>query len=224
IMRATAAIPDRARAESRTSGLMSFVISIGTAVVILAVALLLLITPIWTHFALSASGATSYFEAGQAFNLSDATIVELVAGPGTFSAFSADEAGHMRDVRAVLLAFLVAAAMFVALIALTLTRASGDARAWRALARGGLVLALGLVVLGVFAALAFGVAFELFHRLLFPGGNWSFPEGSLLITLYPYGFWQLSAAAFAVLSIGAGLIVWFVARRRSRALARGADA
>ena len=35
-----------------------------------------------------------------------------------------------------------------------------------------------------------------------------FPGDSLLITLYPYAFWELSAAAMGVLGISAGLIVW----------------
>lgn len=77
-------------------------------------------------------------------------------------------------------------------------------------------------VLGGFALLAFGVAFELFHRVLFPGGNWAFPADSLLIRLYPYEFWQLSATAFGALAMLGGASVWYLARRRARALANDA--
>lgn len=30
--------------------------------------------------------------------------------------------------------------------------------------------------------------FENFHHIFFPQGNWSFPEGSLIITIFPFGF------------------------------------
>jgi hypothetical protein len=58
----------------------------------------------------------------------------------------------------------------------------------------------------------------MFHRILFPGGNFSFPADSLLIQLYPYAFWQLSAGALGVLGIVGGLVVWWLARRRARSL------
>ena len=78
----------------------------------------------------------------------------------------------------------------------SLRRHSSDPQVWRSISRGGAGLIAILLVLGVVGVLAFGVAFELFHELLFPGGNWSFPPTSLLIQLYPIDFWQLSAAAF----------------------------
>lgn len=187
-------------------------------VAILAIVLLLLMTPIWTHFAMSASAGTQAIQP-LAFRLSDRTVAELLLGPGTFSDFTADEAGHMRDVRLVLYVFLALAVGSAGLLAWSVRRHSSDPRIWRSISRGGAALAVTLVAVGTFAALAFGIAFELFHRILFPGGNWTFPADSLLIRLYPYGFWQFSAAAFGVLGIVGGLIVWFVARRRARALA-----
>ena len=30
--------------------------------------------------------------------------------------------------------------------------------------------------------------FENFHLIFFPQGNWAFPEGSLIITIFPFGF------------------------------------
>jgi len=77
---------------------------------------------------------------------------------------------------------------------------------------------VALLVAGAFAAVAFGIAFELFHRVLFPGGNWAFdPAQSNLVRMYPLGFWQLSAAAYGCLAIAGGTVVWLFARRRSRA-------
>jgi integral membrane protein (TIGR01906 family) len=34
----------------------------------------------------------------------------------------------------------------------------------------------------------FFALFEKFHFIFFPQGNWAFPEGSLIITIFPYGF------------------------------------
>ena len=188
-------------------------------IVILAISLLLLMTPIWTHFALGASGGTLAMAApAESIQLSDRTVAELLVGPGSFTAFAPDEAGHMRDVRVVLLGFLALGIASGALLAWQIRSRRGDPALWRSVARGGVALIVALVVVGVFAALAFGVAFELFHRILFPGGNWEFAPNSLLIRLYPYAFWQMSAAALGLLAIVGGIGVWWFARRRARAL------
>jgi len=185
--------------------------------VILAIALLLLMTPIWTHFAIAASGSVTEDPRilNLWFQLSDRTVAELLLGPGTFSDYATNEASHMRDVRLVLYVFLGLAVASAVLVGWRIRRGPTDPRTWLSIARGGAALAVLLVVLGVFAALAFGVAFEFFHRILFPGGNWAFDESSVLIRLYPYGFWQMSAAALGGLGVAGGLLVWFVARRRA---------
>ena len=209
-----------ARTRAATGGVARYLVAPATAIVILALSLLVLMTPMWMHLALDASGGANAQATPQlSHQLSDATVAELFVGPGTFARFSADEASHMRDVRLVLLVFLAVAIASAALVAWQFRQSRGGPGTWRSIARGGLALAVGVVVLGVFAALAFGVAFELFHRILFPGGNWAFTADSLLIRLYPYAFWQLSAAALGVLAIGGGILVWAFARRRARALA-----
>jgi uncharacterized membrane protein len=100
-----------------------------------------------------------------------------------------------------------------------LVRAPRNPLNWLAVARGGLWLAMVLVALGIFAALAFDTAFTLFHEIFFPGGNWAFPATSTLIRLYPTDFWELSSAALGVLGVGGGLGVWALGRRRIAQLA-----
>ena len=96
-----------------------------------------------------------------------------------------------------------------------------DPAAWRAVARGGGWLAVGLAAVGVLFALTFDLMFELFHRLFFPGGNWAFdPETQRLVQLYPIPFWQVTVGALAVLAIGSGALVWWLARRRARSTSR----
>jgi hypothetical protein len=212
--------------RSAWAGVGGLVVSLATAVVILALALLPLLTPAWIHSAMAAAGGgAAEATLQESFALSNQTVGELVFGPGSFAIsyadgrplYGPDEVSHMQDVRLVLWAFLGLAALAAVVIGVALARASSRPVAWRAVARGGLGLAIGLVAVGAFAALAFSVAFELFHRLLFPGGNWAFdPAQANLVRLYPLGFWQLSAAAYGVLGAVGGLSVWLLARRRAR--------
>jgi hypothetical protein len=219
-----------ARATSRPAAAGSVAVRLlpfATALTVLGLALLLLFVPPWVHLAMGLSGGDAWTATPQlAHELSDRTIAELFAGPGTFalagpdgrSLYTADEAAHLRDVRLVLYGFLALAAASAVGLAWALRRHRADARAWRAVARGGAGLALALLVVGAIAALAFGAAFELFHRLLFPGGNFAFPADSNLIRLYPLGFWQLSSAALGVLGVSGGLAAWWFGRRRAAAL------
>lgn len=212
--------PDaRVAVRPRSTGILAILLVPATMVTIMAIALLLLMTPIWTHAAIAASGGTAAAATPElAYQLSDRTVAELMLGPGRFADYGRDEAAHMRDVRLVLYLFLAAATAALVLIVWSIRRRSSDPATWQALSRGGAALVAIVLVLGVFGALAFGVAFELFHELLFPGGNFAFPEDSLLIQLYPIDFWQLSAAAFGALGIVGGLLVWFFGRRKARQL------
>jgi integral membrane protein (TIGR01906 family) len=205
-------------------------ISLATAITILAVALVLLLTPIWTHFALDAAGSVTPTGGGQAaIDMSDQTIATLLRG-GSFDflaadgsqMYTADEQAHMRDVRVVLYGFLLLALVGLVFVVASLLRSRRDARLWSAVARGGIWLIVGVVVLGVFAFVAFDTVFTLFHEIFFPGGNWAFPADSNLIRLYPEPFWELSSLALGTISIIGGLIVWFVARRRVAALTTAA--
>jgi hypothetical protein len=208
---------------------VGLLIPLATAFVILALALLMLLSPIYIHPALEASAApaTLGVPTNTAFALSDRTVAELLLGPGSFDFAGPDgrpfydpaERGHMQDARVVLWLFLGVCALSAVLLAGSLLRTGGEARVWRAVARGGGSLAIGLVVAGAVATVAFELAFELFHRLLFPAGNWQFdPSTQRLVQLYPLAFWQLSAAAMGVLGVAGGVTAWLVGRRRARAL------
>ncbi len=129
------------------------------------------------------------------------------------------ERAHLRDARLLLWLGIVLAVASAVLIAAALIHRRNDARRWRAVARGGAGLAVGAVVVGVVGYFAFDTLFTLFHEVFFPQGNWEFPPDSNMIRLYPYAFWQLTAAALGVLCVIGGGLVWFVARRQARALA-----
>jgi integral membrane protein (TIGR01906 family) len=218
------ALPDRALGDTIA---LRLVVPVATMLAIGAVALLVLLTPFYVHAALDLAGApaTVGFPPAQAHNYSDRTVGELLFGPATFEFsapdgspfYTADERAHMGDVRAVLFGFLGLAAVAAVLLAVVVVRRRGDPLVVRAIGRGGLVLAMGTVVVGALAAVAFDAAFTLFHRLLFPGGNFTFdPTSQRLVQLYPYAFWQLSAAVLGALLVIVGGLTWLLGRRRAR--------
>jgi hypothetical protein len=216
-----------ARAEARLSAVGSVLLSAAMALVILAVALLVLLQPIYIHAALAQAGSSAVLGVtpAQAEVLSDRTVAELIAGPGSFAFdgpsggpfYDPAEAAHLRDARLVLWLFLGLSAMALAGLSATLASPARRPWAWRAIRRGAAALAVGMALVGAFFLVAFDLAFELFHRIFFPGGNWAFdPTTQRLVQLYPIVFWQITAAALGGLAIGLAVVVWWLARRQVR--------
>jgi integral membrane protein (TIGR01906 family) len=227
-----AAVAPRSTARGHEAHrLQGALISAGTAVAILGAALLILLTPVYLHAALDAARSPEFLGATreQTLQLSDRTVTELVFGPGTFAFAGPDgapfydpaEAAHLRDARAVLYLFLLVAVAGGVVALWNLIRRRRDPQVWRRVSRGAGVLAVTLTVVGGVFAVTFDAAFELFHRIFFPGGNWAFdPTRERLVQLYPIPFWQIVVGSLAVLAIGGGIVVWWVARRRAMRLER----
>lgn len=214
-------VPVSGLAEALTLRLL---VPVATMLTIGALALLLLLTPIYLHPALDAAGAPAWLGMSEqvTHEYSDRTVAELIFGPGTFEFaapngspfYDASERGHMRDVRVVLYGFLAISAVAAGFLAAVTFRRRADGSVLRAISRGGAWLAVGTVIVGVFAALAFDTAFELFHQIFFPGGNFSFdPTTERLVQLYPIAFWQLTTAVLGVLLVVGGALTWFAGRR-----------
>lgn len=212
-------------------GWLSWLLPPATALVIVVVGVLLLTTSLWMHFAIpTAGGGLPGYPLEVSLVASDQTVRQLL-GPGDFLIsvecpgaatcppqellYTDAEAAHLRDARMVLYVFVALAVASLIFVIAALVHRPQDARRWRSVARGGAGLAIGTVVVGVVGFLAFDAAFELFHRVFFPGGNWEFPADSNMIRLYPYAFWQLTAGALGVLSVIGGGVVWWFARRRA---------
>lgn len=129
----------------------------------------------------------------------------------------ASERSHMSDVGGLVrvLAALEAASILVLLVAGWSLRGE-RARRGRLLLRSALTVGGAAVVLGLFFALAFDIAFASFHALFFQQGTWQFGPDSNLIRLFPEPFWfEASLLAGASIVLGALLAVW-VARRDLR--------
>ncbi len=210
---------------SRRLSLTSILVPAATAITILAIALLPLLTPWFIHLALEAADSAAWLgTTSQATHqLSDATVHDLVAGgdfavtaPGGGPLFTTAEAAHMRDARMLLYAFLALALLSAALVVANLAMNRDRAGAWRLVRRGAGGLAIGVVVGGVIGFFAFEPAFELFHRIFFPGGNWAFdPATSQLVRLYPYAFWEIAAASLGAIAVGLATLTWWFSRRRA---------
>lgn len=120
---------------------------------------------------------------------------------------------HMKDVKGVLWLdywLLLASALYslaYILAALLWKKAAGR----RELARGakwGGGAAIGLLVfLGFFAVTSFDWFFTTFHKVFFPGGNWQFPPGDHMITLFPDGFWVDATILVGLVTLVLALIV-----------------
>jgi hypothetical protein len=209
----------------------SVLVPMATVVLLIALAVLPLLTPPLMHAFLDASRAHDWLGTtpAVAHGLSDATVTELVLGPGTFAISAPDgrplydpaEAAHLRDARLLLWLLLGSGIIVAAALAVRLRAVPDRARTWRGIARGGAIAALGAIVVGGVGVVAFDPLFELFHRVFFPGGNWAFdPRTQHLVQLYPYAFWELAATGLGIGLVVLGSLTWALGRRASQRSSR----
>ena len=188
--------------------------AVATVVVIVAIAILPFLTPAWVSFEQVRTGApelTGYSQA-ELRVATDAILADLVVGPPDFDVavngepvLKDRERAHMRDVRGVFGGFgLVAVASLIIVIAAIAGagRMGHPERAWRAVRTGARGLAVGVVLAGVVALLAFDVAFEVFHRIFFAGGSYTFDPGTeRLVQLFPFAFWSETTMAVGAVTL-----------------------
>ena len=209
-------------------------IAAATALVLLGGPFLLFLNPIYVDIEQGRTGAaqlTGYTPA-EVRTVSGRILADLVLWQGGFDerlngapVLNSAEIQHMRDVRGVFAGFfaLVAAAVAVLVGAARRARAGAGTRGadqragtWRAVASGARGLAVAIAVVGVFVVFAFDAAFEVFHRLFFPAGSYTFdPRTDKLVQLFPEAFWSETAVFAGVAIIAAAIATWWVARRRS---------
>ena len=144
------------------------------------------------------------------------------------SALSDAERGHMRDVRNVFTGFWIVVFAGLAVLAAGFRRALGAgtearAAAWRSVASGARALAVVIAVAGAFAVVAFDAAFEVFHRLFFSAGSYTFdPAHDRLVQLFPERFWSEIAIAVGIVVIVVSIATAWQAGRRATRLERAA--
>jgi integral membrane protein (TIGR01906 family) len=211
-------------------GTAAVAIAVATAIVIVAASVVPFLSPAWVSFEQDRAEAAAWtgYTPDDLRVATDAILADLVVGPPAFDVtvagepvLNAREQAHMRDVRAVFGAFgglaLVALGV-LAIAALVGRRRRTAGPTWTAVARGAGTLAIAVVAAGGAALVAFDTLFELFHRLFFAGGSYTFdPRTERLVQLFPFRFWQETAIAVGAVIVVVAAAVWAIARRRAQA-------
>jgi len=127
----------------------------------------------------------SFFKSGQPF--------EEFELKGGISYFSSDEISHLNDVRIllsrILLVYYISTILFIVFLLILIERKYLDfLKSFCIVLMSASSFILFFLALLYFLGNNFWVLFEKFHIIFFPQGNWTFPEGSLLITIFPSGF------------------------------------
>lgn len=202
-------------------GLRRLVAGIGTAIVILgAAAVIMLLPPVMSvGLEIGDSAAILGVSPEVARRASELSVQELLIGPGSFAFavapggppfYGPAEAAHMQNVRVVVYGFF--GLVLAGAIAVVLSIRRMDRRdALRAIRRGATGLVLILAAVGIGLVVAFDALFTLFHRIVFPGGGWQFdPTTQRIVQLYPTPFWEFAAGTLAVSSVAIGILVLVV--------------
>jgi integral membrane protein (TIGR01906 family) len=204
--------------------LSSLVIGVATAIVIVTASVVPFLTPQWIAFEQGRANATAWtgYSAADLRIATDAILVDLVFGPPDFDVevggepvLVERERGHMRDVRSVFIGLWALAGASGVILGAAAVRGHRPA-VWRAARRGALTLAAVVVLLGVAAVVAFESLFEVFHRVFFPAGSYTFdPATERLVQLFPFQFWQETAVLVGIVIIALSLAVATTAGRRT---------
>jgi integral membrane protein (TIGR01906 family) len=216
--------------ESLRGALAALIIGVATAIVIVALAIIPFLNPIWVGFGQDRAQAQAWtgYTTEQLRLVTNDILADLVIGPAAFDVslngapvLEARERQHMVDVAVVFQRFFLVAAGSALLIAGSFAFSRTDrARTvlWRRLSISGLVIAVVTVVGGIGGVLLFDQAFALFHELFFPPGSWTFDAGSeKLVQLFPQQFWVETTIAVGVVIVGLSLLLWWYGGRRARA-------
>lgn len=207
-------------------GVGSVILAPAVALVIIAGSIAPFLNPVWVSFEQERSQAAAWtgYTPAQLRSATDAILSDLIVGPPTFDVvvdgepvLNERERGHMADVRSVFSGFAILAivALVVLVAGWSIARRTSRETYWRAVRGGVALLVAGVVVVGAIGLLAFDLAFEIFHRLFFTGGTYTFdPRTDRLVQLFPERFWLETSLVVGVVILLVCGIVWFLAGRR----------
>lgn len=209
------------------STIVRIVVALATMFVIVGLSLALFINPVWIGFEQDRTGAASLsgFRPDQVASITNGVLGDLVFGPPTFEqevggvpVFTDRDRSHLADARGAFVGFGVIAMAAAVVLAVAAVATRGAPWVRRSIGQGAAVLGVGVVAGGIVVALAFEPAFELFHEVLFPGGNYSFdPRTDRMVQLFPEAFFEETALAVGSVILVISIVVSLWARRPWRA-------
>lgn len=215
------------------AALASLVIGIATALVLLAIAILPFLNPVWVGFEQGRAGSAAWTGMAPADLrvVTDAILGDLVLGPPEFDValdgqpvLNERERGHMRDVRQVFASLYVLAGLGALVLVGAFVLARGPAaraRLWGRLGMTGRVVAVATIAGGIAGLVFFDTAFLLFHELFFPPDSFLFdPSTERLVQLFPESFWVETSIAVGIVVVLLGFGLAWLGARRSSALTR----
>jgi len=199
-------------------------VGLATVIALLGLSVALFINPIWVDFELGRAGSDlrTGYPIGDIRRLSTAVLDEIFFGPATFEMrlgsepfFNARERGHLADVHRVVLLGLVAVGLSATLLIVAWLASRGSAWFWQSVRNGALALATGAIVAVLAFTVLFDLAFEIFHRLFFASGTYSFDSRTdRLVQVYPLPFWEETTVSLAIVGLVLTLAVAAIAHRR----------
>lgn len=213
--------------DHNRDGIRRLIAGIGTAIVILGLAAVIMLLPPVMNLGLEIGGSAAILGVAPevARRASELSVQELLIGPGSFTFavgpggppfYGPAEAGHLQNVRVFVYGFfglVLAGAIAVALS----TRPMRRPDSLRAIRLGATGLVVVFAAIGIGLVVDFDALFTLFHRVVFPGGGWMFdPATQRIVQLYPSPFWEFAAGTIAGLSVAIGLLVIAVTSVRLR--------
>ena len=208
------------------TSLGAWLVASATALVILGASIAPFLAPAYIRFEQDrvGVGALTGYGPVELDTIAGSLISDLVLWRGDFDVavggapvLNDRERSHMRDVRGVFAGFFALVALAAVVLVVAARRAKGtEARRamWRAVSGGTRGLAIGIAIVGAIAVLAFDAAFEVFHRLFFSSGNYTFdPTTDRLFQIFPGRFWSETSTVVAIVALVVALLTMWRARR-----------
>ena len=146
---------------------------------------------------------------GENAQILNSNIIEFFNGAKLNNTFTTPEKNHLIDVRNLLniASILFAISLIVIIIAIIYNKKESEHIFNKAFLYSGISAIIFNLIILFFTIFNFDSLFISFHELLFPQGNWTFPTSSLLIQLYPEGFFTEMGTIIFVTSIMISLLL-----------------
>ncbi|MGV8169567.1 MAG: DUF1461 domain-containing protein [Candidatus Nanoarchaeia archaeon] len=136
--------------------------------------------------------------------------LNFLKGKETLDArYSAREQSHFQDVKLILdFAKALVAVLFVFVLAyFVLFFVIDKTEMFKTLKLAGWMIIIFFALMLIAITISFNGTFFLFHALLFPQGNWTFPFDFTILTVFPESFFVHAAFTSFLFSLGAGAII-----------------